>query len=59
MALKKISKEANEKLIEQAGKQTVLSGQKVWETDLLNRYIEEGVARDNKKLQTKNNNQNG
>jgi len=56
MALKKISKPHNEKLIEQAGTQTVLSGKKVWEQELLERYIDEGVARDKKnqiRIQTK------
>lgn len=49
MALKKISKDHNVILIEQAGIQTVLSGKKVWEQELLERYIEEGVMRDRKK----------
>lgn len=49
MALKKISHEANKLLIEQASTQTVLTGKKVWESDLLERYIKQGVARDKKK----------
>lgn len=49
MALKKISKESNEKLIEQASVQTALTETKVWESDLLERYINEGVARDKKR----------
>ena len=56
MALKKVSHDANVLLIEQAGTQTVLTGKKVWESDLLNRYILEGVARDKKnqiRIQTK------
>ena len=53
MALKKISKEHNIKLIEQAGKLTVLTEKKVWEQELLERYIDEGIERDNKKLFTK------
>ena len=46
MALKKISKEHNVELIRQASNLTVLSGHKVWEQQLLERYIEEGIARD-------------
>ena len=53
MALKRVTKETNLLLIEQAGKQSVLTGVKVWETDLLDRYIKEGIERDNKKLKTK------
>lgn len=49
MALKHISKKHNEMLIKQASIQTVLKGKKTWETDILERYIEEGVARDEKK----------
>ena len=58
MALKHISKDANIKLIEQAGTQTVLTGKKVWESELLEKYINEGVARDKKKrvVQTINKN---
>ena len=59
MALKKISREHHIALIEQAGTQTVLSGKKVWEKDLLERYIDEGVARDKKnqiRIQTKKRN---
>jgi len=48
MALKKISKAHNIKLIEQASTQTALTEKKVWESELLERYIDEGVARDKK-----------
>ena len=48
MALKKISKKHNEMLIEQACTQSALTEKKVWESELLEKYIEQGVELDKK-----------
>lgn len=53
MALKKINQTHNLMLIEQASIQTVIEEKKVWESELLERYIREGVARDAKKNKNK------
>ena len=54
ITLKRISKELNDLLIEEAAKQSVLLGRKVSDTELLEKYLKCGLSSDHEKRYIKN-----